>query len=236
MQSPKAAGGPYSRRLRQIHAILLSLVAALAVSGTIYYFRRQIGLGDAKFEIMFAHAVIGYALIAAVFWRIAMLIFGDESERARHLFVRPKDLARLAAKSQPNSARLKFAGRSPLSRTLATMLYAVIASNIVTGLVFATTDLYFPPFGGPLLEYVAADNAEPTVENVRSGGFDQGRMSKVRKFKRPFATVHLWGAILIATLALFHVVGVTLTEWSAPNNKLARGRARLMLFGPREDK
>lgn len=236
MRSPKAASGPYSRRLRQTHAILLTLVSALAISGTVYYFRRKIGLGDAKFEIMFVHAVIGYALIAAVVWRIAMLIFGEESERARHLFARPGDLARLTAGAQPKSARLKFAGRSPLSRTLATALYAVIASNIVTGLVFATTDLYFPPFGGPLLDYVAADNVEATVENVRSGGFDQGRMNKVRKFKRPFATVHLWGAVLIVTIALFHVAGVTLTEWSSPNNRLARGRARLMLFGPREEK
>lgn len=219
-----------------MHAILLTLICALAISGTVYYFRRKIGLGDAKFEIMFAHAVIGYTLIAVVVWRIAMLVFGAESERARHLFVRPKDLARLATKAQPISARFKFAGRSPLSRTLATALYAVIASNIVTGLVFATTDLYFPPFGGPLLEYVAADNVAATVENVRSGGFDQGRMDKVRKFKRPFATIHLWGAVIIATLAIFHVVGVTLTEWSSPNNKLARGRARLMLFGPRNEK
>lgn len=233
MKEDKAAVGPYGRRLRQLHLTIGLCVSALALTGLIFYFRRKIGLGDYKLEIMFLHAMIAYTLIAALIWRAVLSIRGAEGDRLRHLIARPHDLARLFSSREARQHRFKFAGRSPLSRVIATCLYVCIGSNIVTGMVFVSTDLYLPPFGPMVLRYVSEDGAQPSIEAVRAGRYDQERMKAVRTFKRPFAAVHFTGAMIIILLASIHMIGVISTEWSTPNDRSARGRARLMLFGPR---
>jgi cytochrome b len=234
MQADKPAVGPYGRRLRQLHLAIVICVCALALTGLIFHFRRKLGLGDFKIEIMLAHASIAYVFIAALIWRLALSIRGAEGDRLRHFIARPQDIRRLFSARADHKSRFKFAGRSPLSRLVASCLYFFIGANVATGMVFVSTDLYLPPFGPMVLSYVAADGERPSVEAVRAGKVDSKKMEQVRNFKRPFGKLHLAGAIVIASLALFHAIGVIATEWSAPNDKTARGRARLMLFGPRK--
>ena len=98
----------------------------------------------------------------------------------------------------------------------------------------AGTDLYFPPFGPLVLRYVAAEGEKPSVEAVKSGKVNGARAKQIREFKAPVGKIHFYGGVFILFLASIHASGALVTEWSAPNDKSARGRARLMLFGPRK--
>lgn len=232
MTKPQDAGtSPYGRTLRRAHLAILSFVCALAISGAIFYFRRDLGLRDYKIELMTVHSFFGYGLIATLIWRAVLGLRGEEGDRLRHVIVRASDITRLIG-AKDSRTRFRFAGRSPLSRLLASALYLVIASNVVTGLVFAATDLYHPPIGPLIARYVAADGRAGNVEAIRDGDYDKARMETVRKLKRPVATVHLYGALTIGALALFHAGGGFMTEWRAPGDGKKRGRAQLMLFGP----
>jgi len=222
---------PYSKWLRRLHLVLLLSVTMLLLSGAAFYFRRDLGLAQFKLEIMLAHAIIGYVMIVLLLLRLALFVIGHEQERFRHVLVRPRDLQQMIKQLGRGGLRFKFAGRSPMSRLVATSLYLLLTANALTGMVFATTVLYLPPFGGALIDYLAIDGGTATVEAIRAGEFDQARMKAVRDFKRPFGDLHVMGAISIGVLAVFHVIGVILSEWSAPSNKSARGRARIMLFG-----
>ncbi|MEK7266443.1 MAG: cytochrome b/b6 domain-containing protein [Pseudomonadota bacterium] len=232
MHSDQAAVGPYSRRLRQLHLAIATLISLLAFSGLIFYFRKSLGLGDAKIALMTAHSIIGYVLIAAVCWRIWLGIKGREPDRFNQVLTGPRNFKKLFAGADGGRSRFRFAGRSPLSRLIATFLYAAVISNIGTGLIFAGTDLYFPPFGSFVLQYVTPEGETPSVEDVRAGRVDAKHLRQVRAFKKPFGKVHFYGGLFILFLASVHAGGALVTEWSAPSDKAARGRARLMLFGP----
>jgi len=232
MQAENAAACPYGRRLRQLHLAIGSLITLLAVTGLIFYFRKSLGLADAKLLLMTVHSLIGYALVAAAAWRIWLGIKGPAEYRFSRIVAGPENLKRMFAKGDGRARGLRFAGRSPLSRVLATVLYAAMLFNIGTGLIRAGTDLYFPPFGPLVLHYVTPAGEKPSIAAVKEGNVDKERADQVRKFKAPVGKIHFYVGLFIAAMAAVHAGGALATEWSAPNDKSVRGRARLMLFGP----
>ncbi len=232
MHADKAATGPYSKRLRQLHLAIAILISSLALTGLVFRYRAPLGLAEAKLELMTAHSLIGYGLIASICWRVWLGFKGRESDRFVHVLAGRKSLKKLFSGGKENRSRLRFAGRSPLSRLIATVLYAAVALNIGTGLIRAGTDLYFPPFGPLVLQYVTLSGEKPSVDALKAGKVDKARASRIREFKKPVAKIHFYGGLFILSFALLHASGALSTEWSSPNDKRSRGRARLMLFGP----
>lgn len=225
---------PYSRTLRRLHLAIACFVVLLAGTGFSIYFRKPLGLQDLKLTLTFAHAVLAYAFLVILAVRLYLGVWGAEAMRLRRTLPRHEDFRRLFSTSGARDRRFALAGRSPLSRTIAAVLYVAFATNAATGLVRAGTDLYFPPFGPIVRAYVAGDGVDlARLKPGDASGADETRLKKISRAKIPFGRVHIYGAFVIAGFALFHSVGVGLTEWSAPNARKARGRARLMLFGPR---
>ncbi|NWG91946.1 MAG: cytochrome b/b6 domain-containing protein [Parvularculaceae bacterium] len=228
------AGGPYGTALRRLHLAIACFIVALAITGFMIYFRKPLGLQALKLTLVWTHASIAYAFLFVLAARVYFGVAGGEANRFRHVLARADDIKRLFAASASGRRGLKFAGRSPLSRTLATIIYATIAANAATGLVRAGTDLYLPPLGPFVRAYVAADGVDPAVLRPAARvGVDTERHGFISRAKIPFGKAHIYGAFVIAAAALIHAAGVVTTEWSAPNDRKARGRARLMLFGPR---
>jgi cytochrome b len=228
------AVGPYGTALRRLHLAIACFVGALVITGFMIYFRKPLGLQTLKLTLVWTHASIAYAFLIVLGARVYIGIVGGEASRFRHVLARAADIKRILAGGASGRRGLKFAGRSPLSRTLATAIYAAIAANAATGLVRAGTDLYLPPFGPFVRAYVAADGVDPALLRPAARvGVDKERHGFIGKAKIPFGKAHIYGAFIIAAAALIHAGGVLMTEWSAPNDPRARGRARLMLFGPR---
>lgn len=218
--------GPYPKRLRQLHLSVAFLISALAISGLVFHFRKAIGLAEAKMTIVEIHAYFGYFLIAIFSMRLLLGFRSGASENISHVVPGIAHLRRLF------NSRAKFAGRAPLSRLIATLIYAAIAFNIATGVVRAGTDLYHPPLGPLVLQYLSPNGEIVTVESAKAGNVDRERLKKLVKYKRSFAVTHYYAGLFIIFLSIAHALGVILTEWSPPGGSRARGRARLMLFGP----
>lgn len=221
------AADPYGSALRRAHLAIGILVALMLITGFVFDFRRDLGLSERKLLIMTMHVFLGYGLIVALASRLVVSA-RSKTARIRNSIIRAGDIAKLF-----KGGKLRFAGRSPLSRVLATTIYLALIANISTGYVFATTELFHPPFGGYVSKYIAGEAREDPVAAIRNGEFDQERMSAVRRFRKPFAKAHIYGAYLIALLTIVHTAGMLLSEWRAPAPSTARGRAPLMLFGPR---
>lgn len=225
---------PYDAAHRRVHLAMAIGIALLALSGLAFQFRKDLGLDDRKLDIMFVHATIGYGFFVAFVTRIFFGLKGPEPMRFRHVFPRGRDFKRLLA-SHNDRTRLKFAGRAPLSRVIAGALFILIGANVVTGMTRAGTDLYFPPLGPFVQAYVARDGINPGRLKPGEGEFiEESRYRHIRKAKKPVGTAHNYGAWMIIGIALVHLIGVVSTEWSAPLDRTQRGRARLMLFGPRK--
>lgn len=231
--SRNADACPYQRNLRRLHLGLAVFVIALATSGFTLYFRKYLGLEGHKMTLIFVHAVIAYSLLAIPALRLILGIVGPRPYQFAQSTLRRGDCTQLFARSGRRK-KAKFAGRSPLSRALATVIFIIIGANLVTGVLRAGADLYFPPFGPFVQRFLAQEGVEPAL--LKPGDrtlVDEDRYAALRSFKAPVGKIHLYGAIILSIVATIHVVGALSTEWSAPNDKSERGRARLMLFGPR---
>lgn len=232
LAGPSMSQGPYARMLRWLHLALALVVTALAITGLIFHYRKPLGIDNLKLSIMFVHAMIGYALLLVISLRVYFGVRGAEAMRFRHVLPRGKDFSKLFS-LKPTRERWKFAGRSPLSRVVAGLLLILITTNLVTGLVRAGTDLYLPPFGPFIQAHIAKDGVAPSMVKPGEGTYiDESRYAPIKRAKTPFGTAHYYVGLSIMAIALFHIIGVLSKEWSAPNDKRSRGRARLMLFGP----
>jgi cytochrome b len=229
-----AQGGPYGPTLRRLHLAMALFVTVLAITGLVFDYRKLLGIEHLKLTISFIHAAIGYGFIVAFALRIYYGLAGAEPLRFRHVLPRGSDLKRLFAAKEARE-RFKFAGRSPLSRTIAGLLFLLLSVNILSGMIRAGTDLYFPPVGPIVQAFIVKDGADPSMIKPGEGEYiDESRYKVVKKAKKPFGSIHYYGGLLIIGVALFHMMGVISREWSAPNDPKARGRARLMLFGPKK--
>lgn len=225
---------PYSRTLRRLHLAMIVFVITLAATGLAIYFRKPLALQDFKLRLVYIHATTAYAFLIVLAMRFYLGLRGREADRWRHVFPRLQDLRRLAGVAPRTGYSLRFAGHSPLSRTIAGLLYLAFALNATTGIIRAGTDVYFPPLGPLVQRYVAHEGVAPSaITPGDDANVDRKRYAQVGRAKIPFGKVHIYGAFFIAGLALVHAVGAATTEWSAPNDRSARGRARIMLFGVR---
>jgi cytochrome b len=221
--------GPYSTTLRRLHLALIFFVVILALSGFGIYFRKPLGLQSLKAALLNFHAIVAYGFLIVLGLRIFFGLRGAERDRFGHVFPRRRDFRRLVSAEENDRSRFNFAGRSPLSRTIAAALYLMIASNAATGLVRAGTDLHFPPFGPFIDAYLSVEGGVAADKEL----LEKERAKEVRRMKLFVGKIHIYGAFVIVGVALVHAMGALVTEWSPPGNRSARGRARLMLLGPR---
>jgi cytochrome b len=221
--------GPYSTTLRRLHLAFILFVAVLALSGFAIYFRKPLGLQALKATLLNFHAIAAYAFLLILGVRVFFGLRGADADRFNHVFPRRRDLRRLVVAEKRDRSRFHFARRSPLARTIAAALYLVLASNAASGLVRAGTDLHFPPVGPFVDAYLSVEGAV-AGEKER---LEKERAREVRRMKLFVGKIHIYGAFVIVATALVHATGVLVTEWSAPRDPKARGRALLMLLGPR---
>ncbi len=97
---------------------------------------------------------------------------------------------------------------------MVSLLLLLLLTQAATGLVLAGTDLYKPPFGGVIAEWVT--NADPTMlANITPGSkdyVDPAAYDEMRNFRKPIVTTHLYTFYLLMAAVLLHIVGVVVTE------------------------
>ncbi len=85
--------------------------------------------------------------------------------------------------------------------------------QLVTGLVIAGTDLFWPPFGHWFAQWVAAPGVDPA--SVRPGAsdlIDKAAYQAMRAFRRPFVSVHEIAFYALVILIVLHLIAVVATE------------------------
>lgn len=106
-----------------------------------------------------------------------------------------------------------FLGHNPLARLMVSLLFLLLSVQAISGLVLAGTDVYMPPFGGIIKEWVAVDST--TVEQVKpysKEGVDEASYDAMRSFRTPFITVHYYVFYTLVIAIVLHLFGVVRTE------------------------
>ena len=154
---------------------------------------------DGKILLKAIHTWVGFVFTLNLLWRFVWAFFG--SGHARWQAVLPGGKGYLGSVKSYAVAFVsgnpeRYLGHNPLGRLAIFVLFLLMLIQAVTGLVLAGTDLFYPPFGGWIAEWVAASEAYQSM----------------RAFRKPFITIHEFNFFVLFAFTIFHIAAVVVTE------------------------
>ena len=202
---------------RWFHWINALSVLGLIIFGTIILFAGSLGITPAgRVMLKTIHVWIGYVMTINLLWRFVWAFLGNRYARWRAIL--PGGPGYLAALQSYVLAFLAgrpkhYLGHNPIARLAVLFILLLLVIQALTGLVLAGTDIFYPPFGSWIAQWIAAPNIDPsTLTPLARNLMDQSAYAAMRSFRTPFVEIHEISFYLIAGVVALHVVAVIVTE------------------------
>jgi len=180
---------------RLFHWINFSTIIGLIIFGLIMLYKKELGITsvEAKIGLKEVHVIIGYVFVLNLAFRILWGFIGNHFARWR---------TTLPGKGFLQSVRDYKASLGTDQIVMA-----------VTGLIRASTDIYFPPFGEFVEDYVAAPGVDPdSLIPYDPAGVDAEKLDRLKAFKGPFGDIHLYAAFILMFIIVVHIAAVVFTD------------------------
>lgn len=202
---------------RLFHWINVLAVLGLVGSGLVVMNDDALGLSTGgKILLKTIHVSFGYAMALNLVWRFVWAFYGNRYARWRALLPGGPEYAaalRAYVASFLSGTPQQFVGHNPLARIGVTLLFLLLAIQLVTGLVIAGTDLYWPPFGSLFARWVAAPGIDPAlVQPGASDAIDKTAFAAMRAFRAPFVEIHEITFYVLVAVIVLHIAAVVMTE------------------------
>jgi cytochrome b len=211
---------------RWFHWINALCVIALGVVGFLILKEGALGISTAgKVTLKTVHVWIGYVFALNFLWRIVWAFMGNRYAKWRAILPGGKGYlhsVRSYAASFVAGRPQHYAGHNPLGRLAVAALLLLMAVQAVAGLVLAGTDLFYPPFGQWIAQWVAAPGVDPgSLQPYAPEMYDKNAYADMRAFRKPFVTAHLYAFYALAIVVVVHVTAVIVTEWKEGGNLIS---------------
>ena len=100
-----------------------------------------------------------------------------------------------------------------MGRLAISFIYLLLLTMAVTGLVRAGTDIYYPPFGSMVAEYITEPGTDPnSILPYVADGTDKDKVASLKAFKGPFGKVHLYSSYVLMFMIVLHIFFVVRVE------------------------
>ena len=212
MSDQLAAYSVWDKTTRWFHWINVICVMGLIAIGLIIFNAKALGIhGEAKVLLKVIHVYIGYVFVLNLAWRLIWAFIGNRYARWGNLLPLDKNLLHKIKDYRQNNA--VYAGHNPLAKLMISLLLLLMLVQAVTGLVLAGTDIYYPPFGHEIAEWVVKEGIEP--ESLIAGDksmLDLDKYQEMREFRKPFITIHKWAFYLLLIAIVLHIIAVVITD------------------------
>ena len=162
------------------------------------------------------HVWIGYVFVINLAWRLVWGFIGSETARWKAILpggrgylgeLREYLSALFGSKPQPHG------GHNPAGRLAVAAMLLVLLSQGITGIFIAGTDIFYPPFGNMIAQWVAAPGVDPaTLQPYAPETYNPETYKEMRSIRGPIADVHKWGFYTLVVLVALHLIGVVVTE------------------------
>lgn len=207
----------WDRSVRWFHWINVLCVLSLIAIGLVIMNSKALGVStDGKILLKTWHVYVGYVFSLNLLWRLvwafignrysrwsAILPFGKQFKQQKQAFV--------AGLKQGKPA--SFMGHNPVARLMVSLLFVLLTTQAVTGLVLAGTDVYMPPFGEQVKSWVAESEASAAkIKPYSKEGVDEVAYKKMRDFRKPFIELHEIAYNILWVVIILHLLGVVVTE------------------------
>lgn len=203
----------WSKNIRLFHWLNVLSVLLLIIVGSIIYFAKDIGVStDGKILLKTIHVFIGYVFAVNLIFRIILGFIGKSFERWGNTLPFNKTFRQelTAFKQDKNKA---FKGHNPLGKLMVAALMLSLTVQMVSGLVIAGTDIYYPPFGQHFAKSIAVDkNQIALIKPYSKENVDAVAYKEMRSFRKPFITAHVYSFYFLLLLIPLHILGVFIAE------------------------
>ena len=202
---------------RLFHWVNVVSIMGLIFVATIMMFKKELGITglEAKIALKEVHIIIGYVFTINLLWRIIWGFMGGKYSRWSAIIPSKGYLPKL--KNYLTSIKLgkpqTYLGHNPLGRLAVTAMIALMLALMLSGLIRAGTDVYYPPFGGAIAQYIADENTP--AQNIlpyNKQGTDPQKLAQVDAMKDIAGEVHEIAAFTLMFIILLHIFIVVRME------------------------
>lgn len=202
---------------RVFHWLNFTTIIGLIIMGLIMLFKKELGITgiDAKVGLKEVHVIIGYVFVLNLVWRIIWGFIGNRYARWNNIFPGKGFLSNIRhyLKSVKSGDAEQYIGHNPMGRLAISFIYLLLLTMAVTGLVRAGTDIYYPPFGSMVAEYITEPGTDPSnIMPYVADGTDKDKVASLKAFKGPFGKVHLYSSYVLMFMIVLHIFFVVRVE------------------------
>lgn len=207
----------WDANIRWFHWINVLCVLGLIAVGVVILNGKALGVAtEGKILLKTLHVWIGYVFAANLLWRLIWAFIGGQYARWRAILPGGQnyvsELGDYIADLKTGQPR-QYLGHNPLGRIAVTLLLCLLLIQAVTGLVLAGTDIFYPPFGAWIANWIANSGIDPaTLLPYAKETYDPVAYDAMRSFRKPFITLHYYGFYVLLGLVLMHILAVVVTE------------------------
>ena len=204
----------WDKGIRIFHWVNVLLVTTLMFVGLIMLFKSELGISGlaAKIRLKELHTVIGYMFAINLLIRLMWGFAGNPF--AKFSSMRPK-ISELSIYKQrlKMGKKPQYLGHNPIGKFAVLTIMTLLIVIMVSGLIRAGTDIYYPPLGGAVTRYIAADTVDPaTIKAYDNTGVNLDKKANIKPYKSLAGDIHLYSVYLLMLLILMHIIGVVLVE------------------------
>jgi Ni/Fe-hydrogenase 1 B-type cytochrome subunit len=227
--------------LRWFHWINFTCIFGLFAMGLIMLNKSSLGISgnEAKIALKVVHVLIGYVFVANLMIRLVLGFVGPANMRWSKVLPGRgfgPELKRFKAAETVGRGHA-WLGHNPKAKLALSVIYLLMFTQALTGLVRAGTDIYYPPFGSYVASQVAAEGVDPaSLIPYDKTGVDEAANKALGEFKGPFGTVHVYSSYTLIALILLHIFTVVLVEVRNEGSLISSiFSGRKIFSGPPED-
>jgi len=208
---------------RWFHWINALCVFTLMAVGIVILNGSLLGLSDeGKIFLKEVHILTGYLFVLNLLWRFIWAFFGNRYARWHAILPGGKGFTRAARNyviafisGQPEH----YLGHNPAGRISIFILFILLAIQAITGLVLAGTDLFYPPFGHWVAQWIAAPGVQlEALVPYAPQLYDAQAYESMRAFRKPFITIHEYSFFILIFVVILHIAAVVFTELKEGGN------------------
>ncbi|MEY8214826.1 MAG: cytochrome b/b6 domain-containing protein [Colwellia sp.] len=203
----------WSRNIRLFHWVNVSAVLLLIVIGLIILNSKVLGVSvDGKILLKTIHVYIGYVFVLNLLIRIILGFVGKNYERWSKTLPFQSGFTK-ELKDFTQGRKTFHQGHNPAGKLMVAAFFFFLSVQMVSGLVVAGTDIYYPPFGQYFAESIAIDKTDlNAIKPYSKTNVDEEAYKAMRAFRKPFITAHVYSFYTLLFLIPLHILGVIFTE------------------------
>ena len=203
----------WSRNIRLFHWVNVAAITLLIFIGLIILNGKLFGVStDGKILLKTIHVTVGYVFAINLLFRLIIGFIGKSHERWRKVLPFGKGFTKALTEFKQHK-KSAYKGHNPAGKLMVLALLSLMLIQMISGLVIAGTDIYYPPFGKYFSQSIAIDKQNiDVIKPYSKVNVDEVAYKEMRDIRKPFITAHVYAFYGLIFLIPLHILGVILAE------------------------